>query len=151
MFIGGVTAKYEGITKVFRHYIQKLQSLKNRHRSPDRVFVNGLVVNAIIGIFDFERKNKQRVIIDVDMLWDNLPASKSEDIHLALDYKEVSQAIEVLVVKSEFLLVETMAEGIAELLLKTFSVLGVKVRVTKPDALSHIDGVGVEIIRGSFH
>ena len=135
---------------MFRHYIQKLPSLKNRRRSPDKVFVHGLVVNAIIGIFDFERKNKQRVIIDVDMTWDNLPAAKNEDILLALDYKEVSQAIEVLVVKSEFLLVETMAESIAELLLKTFCVLGVKVRVTKPDALSNIDGVGVEIIRGSF-
>ena len=138
------------IKKVLRKSLQKLQALSNRRYSADKVFVHGLMVNAIIGIFDFERKNKQRVIIDVDMLWDNIPAANTEDIDLALDYKKVSEAIEALVVKSEFLLVETMAEHIAELLLKSFCVPGVKVRVTKPDALSQTGGVGVEIIRGSF-
>lgn len=135
---------------MFRKNFQKLQQLKRHQHSPDKVFIHGLVVDAIIGIFDFERNNKQQVIVDVDMVWDNLPAARSEDIQLALDYKKVSEAIEALIIQSEFFLVETMAEHIASLLIETFHVSGTKVRVTKPDALAHIKGVGVEITRGSF-
>ena len=116
----------------------------------DKVFIHGLFVKCIVGIYDSERVNKQRVRLDIDMLWDNRPAAQSKDIDKALDYKVVSEAVESLLVESQFLLVETMAEDIFKLLNTQFHVTGARIRVEKPDAIQHIDAVGVEIFRGEW-
>lgn len=116
----------------------------------DKVFIHGLNVSCIVGIFEHERISPQQVCIDIDMLWDNKRAASTEDITFALDYKTVSEAVEHLVVERQFLLVETMAEEIANLLKNDFSVAGSRIRVSKPEAINQIDAVGVEIIRGKF-
>ena len=79
----------------------------------DIVYIRELKIDAIIGIYDWERETKQTVSIDLEMGCDNTKAAASEDIADALDYKSVAKRLISFVEGSEFLLVETLAERIA--------------------------------------
>lgn len=114
----------------------------------DIIFIKGLTLNTIVGIFEHERNTKQRLILDIEMATDIKEAASSEDISRTVDYKTVAETVEAFVHDGAFLLVETMAEGIAQLIMTSFPVSAVKLRVSKPDALSNVDAVGVYIERG---
>lgn len=116
----------------------------------DIVFINGLTFSAIIGIYDYERESEQRVRLDIEMAVDIEPAAQSEDISLAVDYKQVADEVTYMVQSRAFKLVETMAHSICDLVLSRFAVRGVRVRASKPDALANAVGVGVQVERGSW-
>jgi dihydroneopterin aldolase len=113
----------------------------------DKVFVEGLEIETIIGIYDWEREVKQIVRIDLEMAWDNKPAAKSEDIQFALNYKDVSKRLISYIGGSEFLLVETMAEAIAQIILIEFKVPWLDLKLSKPGAIRGAIAVGVHIQR----
>ena len=113
----------------------------------DKVFINNLQVETIIGIFDWEREVRQVVSIDLEMEFDNKKAAKSDDIKDALDYKKIGKRISHYVKKSKFKLVERLAEQIAKLVLKEFPVSNLIVSVTKPGALRGSKSVGITITR----
>jgi len=115
----------------------------------DKVFIDGLEIETIIGIFDWEREIKQVVRIDLQMAWDNKPAAQSEDINNALNYKAVCDRLIEFIAGSEFLLVETMAENIADILMTEFHVPWLQLKLTKPTAIPQAKGVGVMIERGN--
>lgn len=114
----------------------------------DRVFISDLRIETIIGIFDWERVRPQVVRLDLEMAWDNRPAAASEDIALALDYAAVAQRVKQCVLEGQFLLVETMAEQVAKILMQEFASPWVRVRVAKPGAVEGAAEVGVQIERG---
>jgi dihydroneopterin aldolase len=114
----------------------------------DIVYIKELQIETIIGIYDWERKQKQTVSLDLDMGADIRPAAASENIAMALDYKAVSKRLIAFVEQSEFLLIETMAEQIAAIVLAEFSVPWLRLRVGKPGAVTGARDVGVIIERG---
>lgn len=114
----------------------------------DIVFIRDLRIETIIGIYDWERVTPQTVRLDLDMGWDNRAPAAGDDIDKALDYKTVSHRIADYIRESQFLLVETMAEKIAEIVLGEFGSPWVRVRVAKPGAVKGAAEVGVEIERG---
>ena len=115
----------------------------------DIVYIRELEIDAIIGIYDWERETKQTVSIDLEMGCDNTKAAASEDIADALDYKSVAKRLISFVEDSEFLLVETLAERIAAIVLEEFSVSWLRLRLGKPGAVTGSKDVGVIIERGS--
>jgi len=115
----------------------------------DTVFIDGLEIETIIGIYDWEREVKQVVRLDLQMAWDNKPAAQSEDINKALNYKAVCDRLIEFIAGSEFLLVETMAENVADILMNEFSVPWLQLKLTKPTAIPQACGVGVMIERGN--
>jgi len=115
----------------------------------DKVFIKGLTINAIVGICDWERAASQKIIIDIEMAKDISKAAQSENINDALDYSAVASAIDARVVEAEFLLLETMAEDVAALVMKEFSVSWLQLRISKTQAMSNCDAVGVFIERGA--
>jgi dihydroneopterin aldolase len=115
----------------------------------DIVYIRELEIDAIIGIYDWERETKQTVSIDLEMGCDNTKAAASEDIADALDYKSVAKRLISFVEDSEFLLVETLAERIAAIVLEEFSVPWLRLRLGKPGAVTGSKDVGVIIERGS--
>jgi len=115
----------------------------------DIVYIRELEIEAIIGIYDWERETKQTVSIDLEMGCDNTKAAASEDIAEALDYKSVAKRVISFVEGSEFLLVETLAERIAAIVLEEFSVPWLRLRLGKPGAVTGSKDVGVIIERGS--
>jgi dihydroneopterin aldolase len=114
----------------------------------DTVYVHGLAVDTVIGIFDWEREIRQKVVLDVEMAVDISASAATEDIDRTVSYKEVSDRLTQFVEQSEFLLVETMAEEIAVLILAEFPVPFVRIKLGKPDAIANALDVGVIIERG---
>ncbi|PCJ50338.1 MAG: dihydroneopterin aldolase [Gammaproteobacteria bacterium] len=115
--------------------------------SRDIVYIRDLQVETIIGIYDWERKIKQTVSIDIEMATDIAKAAKSDNIEDALNYKAVGKRIIKLVADSEYQLIETMVETIAQIVLKEFNVNWLRLRVSKPGALRGAKDVGIVIER----
>ena len=113
----------------------------------DKVFIRGLEVEGIIGIFQWEREVKQIISVDIEMDFDNKRAAKSDSIEDALNYKLEGKRITSFVKNSKFQLVETLAENISKIILKEFPVTTVKVTLSKPGALRGSDSVGISITR----
>ncbi|MBK1725634.1 dihydroneopterin aldolase [Halorhodospira neutriphila] len=114
----------------------------------DTVFIRGLEVETVIGIFDWERRIRQRVRIDLEMAADIAQAAATDAIEDALDYKAIGKRIIGFVGDSEFLLVETLAEQVAGIVREEFGVPWLRLSVSKPGALRGADDVGVTIERG---
>lgn len=113
----------------------------------DIVYVKNLRVKALIGIYEWERRIRQEVRIDIEMAWDNRIPAASDDIKHTLNYKEAAEKVSLLVAQSEFQLVETLAESIAMTLLKDMQLPWVKITLGKPFAVGDADEVGVQIKR----
>ncbi len=93
----------------------------------DKVFIEQLEVITTIGVYDWEQEIKQKLILDIEMAHDNAPAGKSDDVMDALDYSKVSEAVLNHIENGRFLLVERVAEEIADLIQTQFSVPWVKI------------------------
>ena len=114
----------------------------------DIVYIRELNIETVIGIYDWEREIRQTVSLDLDMATDIRPAAASEDISKALDYKAVSKRLIAFIEASEFLLIETMAEEVARIVLTEFDVPWLRLRLGKPGAVTGSRDVGVIIERG---
>jgi dihydroneopterin aldolase len=116
----------------------------------DKVLIRQLKIDTVIGIYEWEKKIHQTLLIDLDMAWDNRLAAASDNYQHALCYETVSNRLTALIIEKPIELIETVAEMIAQCLLSEFNVPWVKVVVMKPGALQHADSVGVVIERGSI-
>lgn len=114
----------------------------------DITFLHGLKVDCIIGIWDWERRTRQTIVVDLDMASDVGKASQSDDIKDAVDYKSVSKRLIEFIGQSEFQLVETLAERVADIVINEFSVPWVRVRINKRGAVRNAGDVGILIERG---
>ncbi|HET9869450.1 MAG TPA: 2-amino-4-hydroxy-6-hydroxymethyldihydropteridine diphosphokinase [bacterium] len=113
----------------------------------DYITLQGLKIKCIIGIFDWERKRKQEVRLDLKFPCDVRRASRWDDIHHTLDYKRIAKTAIGFVSESRFQLVETLAEKLAELLLERFALEELWLSVQKPGAIRGSRTVGVELHR----
>ena len=114
----------------------------------DRVFIEDLKVQTVIGIFDWEREIKQTVSIDLEMEFDIRTAAASDSIEDTLDYKSVSKRLIQFIETSEFQLVEALAERCASIVLDEFPVSWLRLKLGKPGAVRGSTAVGVVIERG---
>ncbi len=115
----------------------------------DIVFLRGLRVDTVIGIYDWERRIKQTVVLDLEMATDVRKAADTDDIKDALDYKSVAKRVETFIGESEFQLVETMAERCAQIIRDEFHVPWLRLTLNKVGAVRSANDVGVIIERGS--
>jgi len=114
----------------------------------DIVFINQLEVRTVIGVFDWEREIKQKLVFDLELGTDIRAASVSDALADTLDYKAISHAVHDFVEQSEYQLVETVAEKVAQLILAEFPVQWLSLTLYKPGAVSVAQSVGVKIERG---
>ena len=113
----------------------------------DKVFLRQLQLEAVIGVYDWEREIRQPLIMDLEIATDAGRAAASDRIQDALDYHAVAKRITEFVGQSDFQLVETLAERCAELLIREFAVTWLRMTVHKPDAVENAASVGVVIER----
>jgi len=113
----------------------------------DRIEILGLSVPAIIGIFDWERKVRQTVVLDLAIETDLRRPGRTDRVEDALDYKAVSKRVQSLVKASRYRLIEALASAVARVLLEEFRARRATVRVEKPGALRGARTVAVEITR----
>lgn len=116
----------------------------------DVVSIEGLSVDTIIGVYDWEKEKKQTLTLDIQMSWDNQAAAKSDDLNDALDYALVSEKVTQWVAEKPRQLIETVAEGVASLILNEFGVQNVEVKVSKPGAVPNATNVAVTVRRSVF-
>jgi len=110
--------------------------------------IEGLAVETIIGVYDWEREVSQRLLIDLEMAWDNRAPAASDEVADALDYAAVSERITGFLSPIGPRLLETAAEGISDLLQQEFGVRWLKLVMRKPGAVPAAVSVGVSIERG---
>ena len=113
----------------------------------DRVFIEALEIECLIGIYDWERTVRQNVVLDIEMAFDNRVPAGSDAIELTLDYKSVSKRLMQFVGESSYGLVETLAEQCAAIILQEFNVAWVRLKLAKPGAVRGARSVGVIIER----
>ena len=114
----------------------------------DKIFLSALTTECIVGIWDWERKVRQKVVIDLEMAADIRRAAASDCIDDTLDYKKVAKRLLAFVSESEFQLVETLTERIAEIVVTEFGVSWVRVKLNKQGAIRGSRDVGIIIERG---
>lgn len=114
----------------------------------DTIFLRDLEIETIIGIYDWERENKQTITIDLDMAADARAAASTDAIDSTLNYKPVAKRLLAYVGDSRFQLIETLAESVANVVLSEFKAQWVRVRINKLGAVRYASNVGVVIERG---
>lgn len=113
----------------------------------DKIFIKELRIPCLIGIFDWERKKKQIVSIDIEFPAVISRAAKTDNIRDAQDYKKISKRTIDFVSKSKFFLIEALIENLAALLLKEFKLKEVTLQIEKPGAIRGARTVGIRITR----
>ena len=101
----------------------------------DKIFLNNLDIDTIIGIYDWERETLQTLSFDLEMDWDICKAAKSDDIADTLDYGAIATSIVTFVEASRYQLIETLAEDLCALLLNNYPIPKLKLTLSKPVAL----------------
>ncbi len=114
----------------------------------DIVFIRGLKIDTVIGIYDWERTIRQTLVFDLEMGTDNHHAAATDAIEDTLDYKAISKHLADYVGESQFHLVETLAERCAELLMSKYQIPWLRLSINKKGAVSIAEDVGVIIERG---
>lgn len=114
----------------------------------DRVFIEALAIECVIGIYDWERTIRQTVVLDIEMAFDNRKPALTDAITDTLDYKAVSKRLIAFVQQSQYGLVETLAEECARIIREEFGVAWLRLKLSKPGAVTGSKAVGVIIERG---
>lgn len=117
------------------------------HSTMDKIFINDLRVETVIGIFDWEREIRQAVSVDLEMSVDVERAALTDQIGDTLNYKAVAKRLIGFIEESRFQLVETLAQRCAEIVLEEFEVDWLRLKVGKPGAVRGSQEVGVVIER----
>jgi dihydroneopterin aldolase len=115
--------------------------------SGDRIFLRGLTAECVIGFIDWERRVKQTVVVDLELPVDCRQAAVTDDVNDTVDYKKVSKRVLAFIEASEFLLVETLAQRLAMLILEEFALEWIRLSINKPGAIRNSRDVGVAIER----
>jgi len=117
------------------------------NRKLDKIHIRDLLIRCIVGIYDWEREKKQDVLINIVLYADLGTACQTDRIEDTVDYKDIKQKVVDMVESSSFMLVERLAERVAEICLENPQVQRVKVLVDKTGALRFARSVGIEIVR----
>ena len=115
----------------------------------DTIFVRDLSLDAVIGVFGWERQVRQRISIDLEMGTDITRAASTDSLSDTLDYKAISNRIRSLVADTQPQLVETLIELIAQTIMQEFNVPWLRITISKPGAVRGSAAVGVTIERGT--
>jgi dihydroneopterin aldolase len=113
----------------------------------DRILVRKLEVSCIIGTYPHERTKKQSVFFDLEIPCDASRPARKDDLNEALDYDRLTRRVREFAADTRFLLIETLVENTAAMLLKEFRLPWVALTVWKPGALKDCRNLGISIVR----
>ena len=116
----------------------------------DKVFIHGLKVDAVIGVYDWEKQVRQPLVFDLEMAWDIRVAAATDDLIHALNYQAVTEFVEAFVREQHFQLLESLIERLAEALRKEFGMPWISIKVEKPAVVPQSRVVGLYIERGEL-
>ena len=109
----------------------------------DTVFIKGLELSTLIGVYDFERLAKQRIIVDVELQVDLSIAGKSDDVFDTVDYGKIAQCLSDICENATYTLLEALAHEMTTTILREYAVNKVRLTLNKPDILENVEQVGI--------
>ncbi len=113
----------------------------------DKVFIQNLELFSLIGVYDFERHEKQRVVVDLVIETDLAKPCVSDNVEHTIDYGKVAERLEDIALASEYKLLEALAHEMINCILSEFGASGVTLKMHKPDILDNASSVGIEMTR----
>lgn len=113
----------------------------------DRVFLEGLKVETLIGVYDWEREIRQNLWLDVSLAYDCAPAARDDDISKALDYDALSRHIRSWAAEQNFELIETFGERLCQEIHRFAGITDIELRINKAGAVADCQAVGIRIRR----
>lgn len=116
----------------------------------DKIFIHGLKVDAVIGVYNWEKQVRQPLIFDLDMAWDIGIVAVTDDLIYALDYQAVTEFVEAFVREQHFQLLESLLDRMADALMSRFGMPWIKIQVEKPAVVPQAKAVGICIERGEW-
>lgn len=116
----------------------------------DIIYLSQLKLETLIGVYEWERQAKRTIFIDLELATDTRRAAATDDISHTVDYGVLTRRLTELAEKSEFFLIETLAEHLANAILQEFNVPWLRLKLSKRGAVSNADDVGLIIERGSL-
>lgn len=113
----------------------------------DTVFIEGLALETVVGVYAWEKRIHQRLVMDLEMSTDIRHAAQNDDLEGTLNYAAISEALIDFCQSHSFELIETYAERMCALLLAQFDICCVKMTLRKPGAVPQATSVGIKIER----
>jgi 7,8-dihydroneopterin aldolase/epimerase/oxygenase len=114
----------------------------------DIIYIRDLAIECTVGVWEWERRIRQRIVVDLELGTDIRAAAQSDAIADTVDYKAVSRRVQALAMELEPRLIERLAEAVAALVMEEFAVRWCRVRIGKPGAVRGAREVGIVIERG---
>ena len=123
------------VEHILRHQEEMLDynrdiSMKIRNR---KILINNLIIQASIGVYEKEKKNKQRIIVNVELLLSNDSEPKRDNLEATQDYSQFRKCLIDIIESQHFHLLEVLVEKIHSTLMRNSYVIGTKVKISKPD------------------
>lgn len=113
----------------------------------DTVFLRGLSCQCVIGVWEWERQVKQKLVLDIELTTDISAAAKSDKLDDALNYQRIAERVTEVAEASSYQLLESLIAALAEMILQEFEVQSVKIRLDKGSAVANVKNVGIQIER----
>jgi len=116
----------------------------------DMIYLSQLELKTLIGVYDWERRAKRSVFVDLEIAVDISKAAQTDNVEYTLDYGVLAHRLTELADQSQFFLIEALADRLATVILEEFNVKGLRLKLSKRGAVPSAQDVGLIIERGNF-
>ena len=111
----------------------------------DQIILKGIISECIIGINDYERKNKQKVIVDITIFHDFL--NLDDDIEKTVNYSDIYKFTKKFISGTNYNLIETLGDNLAKKIIKEFNIKKIKIELFKPSVYEKDETVSIKLER----
>ena len=124
--------------------------LKDNFKYKRKVIIKNLVLNIFIGIHNFEKKKKQRVRFNIEVVTNPNIKPSNKDLSTILNYEDLINKIKLLVKKKHHELIEDLAENIFEIIFQNKLVKKTIIKIEKLDIIKNSESVGIEFSKSKI-
>ena len=124
--------------------------LKEKFKYKRKVIIKNLILNIFIGIHDFEKKKKQRVRLNIEVITNPNIKPNNKDLSSILNYEDLINKITLLVKKQHHELIEDLAENIFKIIFQNSLVKKTKIKIEKLDIIKNSESVGIEFSKSKI-
>ena len=123
---------------------------KEKYKYKRKVFIKNLILNVLIGIHNFEKKKKQRVRFNIEVITNPYIKPSNKDLSTILNYEDLINKIKLLVKKQHYELIEDLAENMFEIIFQNRLVKKINIKIEKLDIIKNSESVGIEFSKSKI-
>ena len=123
---------------------------KEKYKYKRKVFIKNLILNVLIGIHNFEKKKKQRVRFNIEVITNPYIKPNNKDLSTILNYEDLINKIKLLVKKQHHELIEDLAENIFKIIFQNRLVKKINIKIEKLDIIKNSESVGIEFSKSKI-